>query len=84
MKFLSSTIDKTGVEMIEISEDERKIKRKMLSFHKSQGVNKYYRQGETIRKAELKNSDIELYRYCPISSRCLEPLVQDFQMNIFF
>lgn len=80
--FLSSTIDNVGVEVIEISEVERKIKRKMLSFHKSQGVDKYYRQGETIRKANLKNSETELYRYCTISSRCLEPLVQDFQMHL--
>ncbi|MEE6451417.1 PIG-L family deacetylase [Gottfriedia acidiceleris] len=45
---------------VDISEDERDLKRKMLALHKSQDVEQFYLQGEAIRQANLSLVEDEL------------------------
>lgn len=67
---------------VEITEQERVLKRKMLALHKSQDVEQYYMQGEAIRKADSTKLEEELYEYCELSKRRLTPLVAKYYKSI--
>ena len=69
--------------IIDISEEERILKRKMLAFHQSQDVEKYYIQGEAIRQADILKPEIELYEHCQLPKRCLFPIIKDFYKSTF-
>ena len=62
--------------IIDISEEERMLKRNMLSYHKSQDVEQYYLQGEAIRKANLSDLDMELDSYCQLPKSFLPSIIK--------
>lgn len=76
IKFLTSQTNTLEDIVINISEEERILKRKMLAFHQSQDVEKYFMQGEAIRRAEILNSEIELYEHCQLSKENLLTIVK--------
>ena len=78
IKFLPTQSDRFDEIIIDISEEERILKRQMLAFHKSQGVEKYFLQGEAIRQANIFKSEMELYEHCQLSKRRLLPIVKEF------
>jgi LmbE family N-acetylglucosaminyl deacetylase len=61
VKFLPTKHTKRKEEKIVITEEERVLKRKMLDCHRSQDVERYYTQGEAIRKADNSKAEIEIY-----------------------
>lgn len=67
---------------IDISEEERILKRKMLAFHESQDVEKYFCQGEAIRQANFSELEIDLNKYCLFPKRRLLPKVKSFYKSI--
>ena len=82
IRFLPDSSNNVNEVIIDISDEERMLKKKMLSFHQSQGVEKYFLQGEAIRKADFNNSELELYEYCQLSKRCLAPIINRFHSFI--
>ncbi|MEH7511703.1 PIG-L family deacetylase [Gottfriedia acidiceleris] len=54
---------------IDISGDERNLKRKMLAMHKSQDVEQFYLQGEAIRQANLSLVEDELIEKSILSKK---------------
>lgn len=77
IKFLSAPSNRFEEVIIDISEEERVLKRNMLAFHQSQGVEKYFLQGEAIRQADIYKTELELYEHCQLSKRCLLPIVKE-------
>ena len=82
IKFFSAPSNKSEEIIVDITEEERILKRKMLAYHQSQGVEKYFLQGEAIRKVVTNQSELELYEYCQLSKRCLTPIVKEFNKSI--
>ncbi|RST72565.1 PIG-L family deacetylase [Siminovitchia acidinfaciens] len=77
VKFLPSYSSKQKEIKVDISEEERNLKRKMLAFHHSQDVEKIYLQGEAIRQANTFELEKELYEHCQLPKRKLRPIVKD-------
>ncbi|RFU64735.1 PIG-L deacetylase family protein [Peribacillus glennii] len=73
-----TTIDET---IIDISEEERNLKKIMLSCHISQDIEQFYTQGEAIRRANLSNLAIELYTYCKLPKFKLKSIVKRFTLT---
>ena len=82
VKFLPSQSSELKEIKIEISKEERVLKRKMLASHHSQDVEQFYLQGEAIRKADTSNLDLELYKYCQFPIRKLQPMVKEFNESM--
>ncbi|MBY0124250.1 PIG-L deacetylase family protein [Bacillus sp. S/N-304-OC-R1] len=82
IRFLNNPTNKLNEVIIDISEEERDLKKKMLAFHQSQGVEKYFLQGEAIRQADISKSELELYEHCQLSRRCLAPIINKFLDSI--
>lgn len=82
IKFLPSPSNTSEEIIINITEEERNLKRKMLAFHHSQGVQKYFIQGEAIRKADITNSELELFEHCQISKRGLSSIIKRFYKSM--
>ena len=78
VKFLPSQSTSFQETIIDISADERILKRKMLAMHHSQDVEKFFLQGEAIRQANITQIENDLYEHCQLSKRKLIPLVTDF------
>lgn len=78
IKFLPTQSNENKIITIDITEEERILKRRMLSFHVSQNVERFYSQGEAIRKANLTELDMELYEHCQIPKVRLIPIVKKF------
>ena len=83
IRFFPTLSDNFEEIIVDITEAERNLKRKMLAYHQSQGVEKYYLQGEAIRKVNTNKSEVELYQHCQLSKRCLTPIVKEFNKSIF-
>ncbi|MES9685219.1 PIG-L family deacetylase [Gottfriedia acidiceleris] len=60
VKFPNSELVSSEEIKIDISGEERNLKRKMLAEHKSQDVEQFYLQGEAIRQANLSLVEEEL------------------------
>jgi LmbE family N-acetylglucosaminyl deacetylase len=82
IKFLSNQSLAFEEMIIDISEEERILKRKMLSCHQSQDVEKYYSQGEAIRQANLSNLDLELLEHCQLSKSKLTYIVKKLNISL--
>lgn len=67
---------------IEISEEERILKRKMLACHQSQDVEQFFLQGEAIRQANTSQSEIELFEHCQLPKNKLQPILKDFNKSM--
>lgn len=79
VRFLSNSNNDDNEEFkTNITEEERSLKRRALSFHESQNVEQYFLQGEAIRKANLLNLDIELYEHCQLPKTRLIPIVNKY------
>ena len=63
IKFLPAQSNRLEEIRIDITEKERILKRKMLAFHQSQDVEKYFMQGEAIRQADIFKTEVELYEH---------------------
>jgi LmbE family N-acetylglucosaminyl deacetylase len=67
---------------IDISEEERILKRRMLASHSSQDVEQFFLQGEAIRQADISKLDMELYEHnLPPKSR-LSHLINEFNKSM--
>ncbi|MEH7388129.1 PIG-L family deacetylase [Bacillus sp. JJ1521] len=82
VKFLPTHPTRLKEITIEISEEERSLKRKMLASHQSQDVEQFFLQGEAIRPANTSQIELELYKHCQIPMRTLHPLVNDFNKSL--
>lgn len=82
IKFLSTQSNDAEEMIVDITEDERVLKRKMLSFHRSQDVEKFFLQGEAIRQANLTKLDIELYEHCLLPKTRLIPIAKKFNLSL--
>lgn len=82
IKFRSDSISHSEPTIIDISEKECLLKKKMLSLHFSQKVEPYYQQGEAIRRPSLNQPEKELYKYCQIPNNRLIPLVKKVNRSI--
>lgn len=78
IKFLPAQSNRLEEMKIDISEEERILKRKMLACHKSQDVEKYFMQGEAIRRANIAKFEIE---YLKLNKR-LFPIVKEFNKSL--
>ncbi|WP_251549845.1 PIG-L deacetylase family protein [Neobacillus muris] len=81
VRFLSTDNTSSEEISIDISEEERSLKRKMLKCHQSQDVEQYYMMGEAIRQADTSQMDNELKEYCQISKKRLQPFIKNFKNN---
>lgn len=82
IKFLSTKFNKQGEMKIEISKEERMIKRRMLACHQSQDVEQFFLQGEALRRADTKNTEKELMEYSQFSPKKLTSLIESFRKSI--
>jgi LmbE family N-acetylglucosaminyl deacetylase len=82
VKFLPSKPNGLEEVKIDISEDERIIKRKMLACHYSQDVEQFFLQGEAIRKADNSKLEMELYEHCQIPKKTLQSIVKGYYKSI--
>lgn len=82
VNFLSLQSSNVKAVRIDISEEERILKRKMLACHNSQNVEQFYLQGETIRKAETSKLEMELFELCQFPKRKLKPIVKEFYKSM--
>jgi LmbE family N-acetylglucosaminyl deacetylase len=82
VRFLPSKFYREEESFVEISAEERDLKKKMLAFHKSQDVEKFFVQGEALRLANLSQIETELKLFCKLSKRRLVPVVKKFQRSI--
>jgi LmbE family N-acetylglucosaminyl deacetylase len=69
---------------IEISDEERELKRKMLSCHPSQNVEQYFTQGEAIRRANLFQLETELLEYCQLPKSKLASIVKHLNKSLLY
>lgn len=83
VKFLSSEFNKNNEIEINISEEERELKRKMLASHISQDMEQYYLHGEAIRLANISHVEKELLEFSGFSKnrtnlilKCLNKVVK--------
>jgi len=76
--FLPSTFNGNTETIINITDEERKLKRKMLACHQSQDIEQHYMEGEAIRKADIFNAEVELKEHCQLSRKRLFPIVHHF------
>ncbi|MGE8204577.1 PIG-L deacetylase family protein [Heyndrickxia sp. NPDC080065] len=67
---------------INISVEERRVKRKMLACHQSQDVEQFFLQGEAIRKADISHLEMELFEHCQFPKRELIRIVDDFNKSL--
>lgn len=81
VKFPSSDENSEKGKIVNISEEERILKRRMLSCHKSQDVEQYYMQGEAIRKANTSNCVQELYDHGRLAEPQLKTVLQEFSQS---
>ncbi|WP_409303492.1 PIG-L deacetylase family protein [Peribacillus sp. SCS-155] len=78
IKFLPNPVNTFKETILDITEEERHLKRMMLSCHKSQQVEEYYAQGEALRQANLKNVEIELMEHCQLPKFRLHSIVKKY------
>ncbi|MCU9612319.1 PIG-L family deacetylase [Caldibacillus lycopersici] len=81
IKFLSNNNEKEEI-IIDISDDERKLKKRMLACHKSQAVEQYFMEGEAIRKANIYNIDQELTKHCLIPNKRVTKLITKYKTSL--
>jgi LmbE family N-acetylglucosaminyl deacetylase len=79
IRFISKNAMDADEIIIDISKEERSLKRKMLFYHQSQEVEQYFMMGEAIREADLSEMEAELLKYCNISKRRLLPLLKRYK-----
>lgn len=82
IKFRPDSIGHSEPTIIDISEKEYLLKKRMLSLHFSQKVEPYFQQGEVIRMANLNEPEKELYKYCQIPNNRLIPLLRKVNRSI--
>ncbi|MDR7239972.1 PIG-L deacetylase family protein [Neobacillus drentensis] len=82
VKFLPSQKHVLKESIIKISEEERTLKKKMLAFHESQDVEKYFGHGEALRPAAFSEIEMELNKFCQLPKRRLIPVVKSFNKSI--
>ncbi|MBS4220174.1 PIG-L family deacetylase [Bacillus sp. FJAT-49711] len=82
VKFLSSSSNQFKEMNIDISEEERVIKRRMLAFHQSQDVEQFFLQGETIRQAITSNLEMELFEHCQLPEGKLMKILKPFYKSL--
>ncbi|MCR2822019.1 PIG-L deacetylase family protein [Lederbergia panacisoli] len=63
VRFLTSNLINSKEIKIEITDDERSLKRRMLASHDSQDVEQFYMQGEAIRKADTYSLEYEIEQF---------------------
>jgi LmbE family N-acetylglucosaminyl deacetylase len=82
VKFLPS--QSTGLKeiKIDISENERILKRKMLTCHYSQDIEQFFLQGEAIRQANTSQLEAELFEHCQLPKKRLLSIVKSFTKSI--
>jgi LmbE family N-acetylglucosaminyl deacetylase len=79
MKFLPSLKHNTSHEyVIELTDEERKQKKRMLACHQSQNIENAYMQGEIIRQAESKYLKEELFEYSHVPKEDWSYLIDQF------
>ncbi|WP_106496642.1 PIG-L deacetylase family protein [Lentibacillus sp. Marseille-P4043] len=61
--------------IINISNEERSLKKRMLAYHESQGVVEHYMMGEAIRQANVSDLEKELFEYSRYPKERLKPVV---------
>lgn len=76
VNFLPSSNKKLKEKSIVISKTERRLKKMMLACHKSQDVERFYLQGEAIRKANLYNMEDEILTYCQLPKNNIIRLIK--------
>lgn len=81
--FLANSTNTSQGTAIKISEEEREIKRRMLSCHSSQNVEQYFTQGEAIRLADLSHLELELFEYCQLPKSKLTSIVNNMNKSLF-
>jgi LmbE family N-acetylglucosaminyl deacetylase len=77
VKFLPTKSTELKGIQIDISKEERLLKRKMLASHNSQDVEQFFLQGEAIRQADISNLEMELYENGELPKEKLFPLVKE-------
>ncbi|MFK9089941.1 PIG-L deacetylase family protein [Bacillus salipaludis] len=85
IKFLPTYSNEMNEIKIDISEEERILKRKMLACHHSQGVEKFFLQGEAIREADISNFgnlEIELYNHGELPKKRILSIVKEFNKSL--
>lgn len=82
VRFLPSETNLTEEKFIDISEEELVLKKKMLAFHKSQDVEKYFGHGESFRLGNFSKLEMELNQFCKLSKRRLIPVIKKFFRSI--
>jgi LmbE family N-acetylglucosaminyl deacetylase len=80
--FPLSQTNRNKVDKIRISSSERELKKRMLAFHKSQNVEKFYMMGEAIRKSSLENIEKELYQFMKFPPKRLKKILKHFSKNM--
>ncbi|MBS4205801.1 PIG-L deacetylase family protein [Lederbergia citrea] len=78
IKFLPSLSTKFKEIKIDISEEERIIKRKMLASHHSQDVEQFFLQGEAIRQADMSELETEINEHYQLPKSRTLPIVKEF------
>jgi LmbE family N-acetylglucosaminyl deacetylase len=68
--------------IIDISEEERILKRKMLACHHSQDVEQYYLQGEAVRQINISDLEMELYKYGQLPKGKIQPIIRKFNNEV--
>lgn len=84
VKFLPAQSTELKEVKIDISEEERILKRNMLACHSSQDVEQFFLQGEAIRQAKISKLEIELYEHCQLPRRTLHPIIKNFYKILMF
>lgn len=81
VRFLPSKVTNFDEEIIDVSNEERMLKKDMLSFHKSQNIEKFYDQGEAIRKSSFVHIENDLQSYCSFPKKRIKVIVQEFNKS---
>lgn len=83
VQFLPSPFheDFKGVQL-NIADEERLLKKKMLAKHVSQNVIPYFMQGEATRKADLLHACDELFEFCRLPKPRLRRIIKNFQRSL--
>jgi LmbE family N-acetylglucosaminyl deacetylase len=82
IKFVPTSSKKLNEIKIDIAEEERILKRKMLACHDSQDVEQFFLQGEAIRQANTSQLERELFDHCQIQKGKLLPIINDFNKSM--
>lgn len=82
INFANSRPTNSEVNIIDISDEEYKLKKEMLNCHESQGVVEHYLMGEAIRQAIMEDLEQELLNYSLFPMKRLKPLINIFSKFI--